>query len=43
MACLVYKLFRKLRRISRVKVDKPAYRKDVIMLNDILFIFNLEK
>ena len=42
MTCSIYKSFRKLKRKGKAKGDKPVFRKDVIMLDDILFTLKLD-
>ncbi len=42
MACAVYRSFRKLRRRKEAGVDKPIFKKDVIMLDDHVFSIDLE-
>ncbi len=42
MACSIYKSFRKLKRRGLTKVNKPIFKKQVIMLDDHLFSLNLE-
>lgn len=42
IACPIYKSFRKLKRKSKTKGEKPVFKRDVIMLDDHLFSPNLE-
>ena len=42
MACSIYKGFRKLKRRGVAKAEKPAFKKQVIMLDDHLFSLDLE-
>jgi putative transposase len=42
MACSIYKSFRKLKRRGLTKSEKPTFKKQVIMLDDLLFSLDLE-
>jgi putative transposase len=42
MACSIYKSFRRLKRRGVAKAEKPAFKKQVIMLDDHLFNLDLE-
>jgi len=42
MACSIYKSFRKLKKRGLAKVEKPFFKKQVIMLDDHLFSLDLE-
>jgi len=42
MACSIYKSFRKLKRRGVAKAERPAFKKQVVMLDDHLFSLDLE-
>ena len=42
MACSIYKSFRKLKKRGLAKVEKPLFKKQVIMLDDHLFSLDLK-